>query len=82
MAYIDKYGVTYSDNKKTLVKCPQDFQGAYVIPDSVTTIEEWAFEHCTGLTSVIIPDSVTEIGDYAFDGCSGLDLEKHSVKNF
>lgn len=36
------------------------------IPDSVTSIGEWAFYGCTKLTSITIPDSVTSIGDYAF----------------
>ena len=43
-----------------------------VIPSSVTKIDEYAFEGCTGLTSVVIPSSVTEIGGSAFEGCSGL----------
>ena len=42
------------------------------IPDSVTSIGNYAFRGCSGLTSVVIPDSVTSIGDCAFDGCSGL----------
>ena len=36
------------------------------IPDSVTTIGDYAFRGCTSLTSVTIPDSVTSIGAYAF----------------
>ena len=44
----------------------------YTIPDSVTTIGEWAFGWCESLTSVTIPDSVTTIGDSAFYGCSSL----------
>ena len=43
-----------------------------VIPDSVTTIGEYAFYSCMGLTSVEIPDSVTTIGEGAFGGCIGL----------
>ena len=39
---------------------------------SVTSIGLYAFENCSGLTSITIPDGVTSIGDYAFKGCSGL----------
>ena len=43
-----------------------------IIPNSVTSIGEYAFCGCRGLTSITIPDSVTSIGEYAFCGCSGL----------
>ena len=42
------------------------------IPDSVTSIGDWAFYGCSSLTSVSIPDCVTNIGGGAFAGCSGL----------
>ena len=43
-----------------------------VIPNSVTSIGDWAFAYCFGLTSIEIPNSVTSIGDWAFAYCSGL----------
>ena len=43
-----------------------------IIPNSVTSIEDWAFSGCSGLTSITIPNSVTSIGTFAFNGCSGL----------
>ena len=36
------------------------------IPNSVTSIDSYAFYACTGLTTIEIPNSVTSIGDYAF----------------
>ena len=43
-----------------------------IIPNSVTSIGDWVFNGCIGLTSVTIPNSVTSIGRSAFNGCSGL----------
>ena len=42
------------------------------IPDSVTSIGDWAFYYCSSLTSVVIGDSVTSIGEYAFSVCDSL----------
>ena len=44
----------------------------YTIPDSVTTIGNYAFADCTSLTSVNIPDSVKSIGYEAFSWCDSL----------
>ena len=38
----------------------------------MTSIGDYAFNVCSGLTSVTIPNSVTSIGNSAFYGCSGL----------
>ena len=44
----------------------------YVLGDDVTSIGEYAFDACTGLTSVTIPEGVTSIGGSAFYSCTGL----------
>jgi len=38
----------------------------------VTSIGDYAFEGCSGFTSLTIPDSVTSIGDSAFINCTDL----------
>ena len=43
-----------------------------VIPDSITTISNYAFYNCTSLTEIVIPDLVTTIGYYAFYNCESL----------
>ncbi len=56
-----------------------DYSGDVVIPEkvtfngseySVTSIGNYAFYNCTGLTSITIPNSVTSIGDSAFYRCN------------
>ena len=43
-----------------------------IIPNSVTSIGEYAFYHCSELTSVTIPNSITSIDKASFYGCEGL----------
>ena len=42
------------------------------IPNSVTSIGDFAFYVCNGLTSITIPGCVTSIGEWAFAICRGL----------
>ncbi len=44
----------------------------YTIPESVTSIDEYAFLDCTELEKITIPDGVTEIIEFTFEGCTGL----------
>ena len=71
--YSDNNGVLFNKKKTELIRYPEGkSQTSYTIPDSVTSIGNWAFDGCTGLTSITIPNSVTSIGAHAFDGCTGL----------
>ena len=64
--FVDEW-LVYSDKSKTqLLGCSATATGEIIIPSSVTSIGERAFQNCSGLTSVTIPNSVTSIGDYAF----------------
>lgn len=55
--------------------------GVLIIPDTVfyngtvynvTSINNYAFDGCSGLSSITIPDGVISIGERAFGGCNGL----------
>ncbi len=35
-------------------------------------IPSWAFNNCTGLTSITLPERLLSIGEYAFSGCTSL----------
>lgn len=69
MACFDKYGVEFSDDRKTLIKCPEDFQGEYIVPEETTRIGNRAFQNCTRLAGIILSEKVIRIEDYAFWGC-------------
>ena len=43
-----------------------------IIPNGVTSIENYAFYSCSSLTSITIPNSVTSIGYSSFSDCSSL----------
>lgn len=45
---------------------------AVTIPDSITTIEQFAFGECDYLTTVNIGSGVTEISSYVFDMCTAV----------
>ncbi|MBQ9312605.1 MAG: leucine-rich repeat domain-containing protein [Bacteroidales bacterium] len=65
-------GVLYNKEQTTLIRCPEGKAGIVSIPNSVTSIDNWAFEHCSSLTSVTIPNSVTSIGNHTFYDCSAF----------
>ncbi len=65
--------VLYNGYITKLILYPLGRSGtAFVVPDGVRTISEYAFYGCTSLLSVSIPDSVSSIGTSAFSGCTGL----------
>jgi len=61
MAFVDKNKI---EGCETLV--------SVTIPDSVTSIGNYAFAGCTSLTGITIPNSVTSIEMSAFAGCTSL----------
>ena len=60
----------------SVTKIEMSFSGcnliSLIIPNSVTTIDCWAFSDCSHLSYVVIPDSITYIGTGAFGGCLNI----------
>ena len=72
-AYTSIDGVIYSKSKDLICFYPPAKDGnQYSILSSVTSIGNYAFSYCTGLTFVSIPSGVTTIGNRAFEDCNGL----------
>ncbi len=66
-------GVLFNKDATAIIIYPPSKQSAaYTIPDSVTSIEKYAFSGCTSLSSITIGDSVTSIGSSTFSGCTAL----------
>lgn len=64
--------LTANENLRTVSFMSCSSLKSITLPNSLYTIEDYAFYYCDGLTSVSIPDSVKSIGMAAFYGCSGL----------
>jgi len=66
-------GVLYNKDKTTLIKYPEaKTDTSYVIPSTVTSVAENAFENCSNLESVELPSGLTTIGDGAFHSCFSI----------
>ena len=70
--YSSLNGVLYNKKQTLLIQYPTSKTGSFTIPSTVTSIGEYSFEACTGLTSISIFSSLTSIGPYAFAGCKNL----------
>jgi hypothetical protein len=70
--YSSEGGVLFNKDKTVLVAYPSGKMGAYIIPNSVTGIENYAFYGNNGLMSATISNSVISIGNYAFSNSSNL----------
>lgn len=72
------YRSSYGGGGVSITKCDASASGiieipAYIDDSPVTSIGDYAFQHCTGITGVVIPETVTGIGYSAFYGCTSLE---------
>lgn len=65
-------GVLYNKQLSAVIRCPHRLTGDVVIPRSVTKINAYAFEWCTGIESIAIPEGCVFIGNSAFSVCENL----------
>ena len=64
--------ILFNKDKSRIISFRNQNIKSYVIPSSVTSIDDSAFSCCRSLSEIVIPSSVTSIGDWAFVGCSSL----------
>lgn len=71
--YTETEGVLYNKDMSVLIRCPEGYRADIVIiPDSVTTIESWAFYKCTKLIDVILPRNIEFVRANAFKDCCNI----------
>ena len=70
--YTTEDGVLYSKDMTELVAYPTGRNGAFVVPDGVTSLNITCFEGAMGLTSVDCGKTLIHIGERAFFGCENL----------
>lgn len=70
-AYSSINGVLFDKAQSALVAFPGGVTGSYTIPNSVTSLLDYAFSDCK-LSSLSIPNSVTKTGSNVFWNCKSL----------
>ena len=65
-------GVLYNKDMTTLVLYPKNRSGEFAVPDTVTSIADYAFDNAPKLTKVTIGENVKSVGTGAFRNCDSL----------
>ncbi|MDR2806096.1 MAG: T9SS type A sorting domain-containing protein, partial [Dysgonamonadaceae bacterium] len=68
-------GILYNKDTTVLIEAPKFLAGSFIVPETVTTIEIYAFQHDSLLTAIELPASLLgtqPIKNYAFAGCAAL----------
>ena len=73
--------VLYNKDMTTLVLYPKNCSGEFAVPDTVTTIADYAFDNSPNITKVTIGKNVKTIGFYAFNGNKKLETVEFTGNN-
>lgn len=65
-------GVLYSKDLTRLVRCPEQAAVCH-IPETVTSIDTYAFSKCICLTELDLPDNLLYLNENVFEKCSALE---------
>lgn len=69
----DDSGVLFDKAMQRLIQYPSSAENAlYKIPDTVETVDDWAFYNSSGITYLYIPSSVIRVGYAAFYECDNI----------
>ena len=81
--FIYEDDVLFNKDKSKIISCRDQVIISYIIPGSVTSIGDYAFEGCSFLSDIVIPTSVTSIRRGAFRDCNfPTDLKQELISRF
>ena len=69
--FVDEYGVTYSEDKKILIKGNEKLE-EYTVPEGTEVIGYDSWGKMSNLKNIVLPEGLVGIGELAFSGCTGL----------
>lgn len=78
--FVEENGCLYTADKRTLIRVKTDLEHV-LLPETLTSIADGAFAHCTKLRHLTLPKSLTFIGERAFLGCRHLKIANKSTLN-
>lgn len=55
--------------------CFQNQRHNYLIPGTVESIGDYAFDGCSGMTRLVLPAGLTSLGAYAFRNCKNIESD-------
>ena len=65
-------GVLFNKDMTELIRYPLAGESEYVVPDTVTEIDDYAFADCPNIVRIILNENVITIGHHVFADCTKL----------